>query len=678
MLFVLTFVIPITEIMINTDLKFRAEYYIATKILKFTDIIGSPAGANYDTLLSGYSEDHEQILGLFKAQSPAGVFYGGTAYNNNDFTTPDTQGLTNDWVQDSIALPTSGSDILCGTYTFSYKILIALFGTLTNYATGGFNITGNDYSLLFGTTPVGMKIKIFSAGGVTGHEGVYDITAMSFGTGTTKVFAAGVTPFTASADDRVAIIMETSKSFTFCYEQPATDIDSESSCIFSTATFTDDSTYDVLFTGYGTITPSVSRAWSVQCPSAYSVSPVTAGNVNPLTIGYGTSYNSGANIWTGSYIPQLTSTLTYSVDTWGTGVYWIIVHDSIISQSTLTVECDTCFCDIKQCVINLYEKYRGYLNSNPSKALTLAGYLLRINSAWTLYGMEERCGGDFTVWCNEISAIVASENCQCATDTTISKEVIPLSLQISGSSACDCGITFGSGSAGFPLSPAEGDTHIFNADGAYSKGDIYYYTSGAWVFQFNIIGATGATGANGSDGAAGADGVDGVAVVFDNTLEVPTTLTGAVYADFTGMVTGALSRLASLGDKYIIKATFGCTPITTVGGYVKLVIDGVTMKYTYLPSPINAIDIEHLFTGKIKELHIVAEATVVDVARKKLMVKYDVNAVDSHANILCSGTLYSLITLSSALNSVVISAQGKITSGSAVTCKRLSVEFLKK
>lgn len=663
--------------MINSDLKFRANFIVNTQTLTLTDLIGSPAGSGYDALLSGYTEDHEQILGIFKAQSPAGVFYGGTAYNNNDFTAPDVQGLTDDWAESGISLPLAGASILCGLYTFSYKLLLALQGTLTSYATGGFNITGNDYSLLFGTTPVGMKIKIYSAGSPTGNEGVYDITAMSFGTGTTKVFASGVTPFTADADDRVAIIMETSNTFTYCFEEPTTDIETSSSCIFSTLTATDNSVYDFNFTGYGTKTPTTVRSWSLDCPAQYSASPVTAGNVTPLTIGYGTSYNSGADIWTGNYLVALTSTITYAVAEWGTGVYWVLVTDNIVSTKTHLVECDTCFCDIKQCVENLYVRYKEYLISKPSKALELGAKLFRVMAGWMLYGMEERCGGDYAQWCTEITEIVVGENCQCVTDTAISKEVVPLSLQISGG-GCTCGITFGAGGAGFPANPVEGDTHFFNATGGgYNQYDVYFYTGGTWVYQFNIKGGQGIQGIQGIPGT-GTSGADGTSVVFDNTLENPATLTGTSYAVFSGMTSGTLTHLATVGDKYIIKAAFETSAIGKTPDTVKVRIDGLTPKFTYLVSPFTALDIEHSFYGKVFAINVVAEATVIDVATKKLMVKYNVETLDLYANVLSTATIYSLITLSSALNAVVIDAQGKIGNSGTIKCRSLSVEFLNK
>lgn len=724
-------------------------------MLTLTDII---AASGYNALLTGYNETSDNIDGIFKAQSPSGVFYGGTAYNNNDFTSPDVVGVTTDWDKSGISLPLSGSDIMCGVYTFSYKPRLTLVDTFSGFDAGGyFKVTSTkDYSTLFGAAPVGMKLQIYNTNGVTTNEGTYDLTAVTFATTYTKFYVSGTpSTFTPDADDHISIIFETSNTFTYCYESPTTDIDSESSCIYSTLKFTDSSVYDVLFTGYGTITPTATRAWSIQCPSAYSASPVTAGSVNPLIIGYGTSYNSGADIWTGNYIGQLTSTLTYAVDTWGTGVYWVLVYDSIVSSTTAAVECDTCFCDIKQCVVNLYNRYLGYLNTNPTKALQLAGYLLRINSAWTLYGMEERCGGNYTTWCNEISAIVVSENCQCVTDTSVSKEVVPLSLQISGTGSCDCGITFGTGVAGFPLTPTDGDTHIFNATGGgYTLGDIYYYTSGAWVFQFNTIGAAGlsadvtrtstdslaiaiasktftytsslnlgwlvgtrlraASAANATNymeglvtsvsatsvtinvdaiggsgtfadwnifivGGLGLTGADGTAVLFDNTLETPTTLAGVgTYATFTGMTSGVLTNLATVGDKYIIKAAFETSALNKTPDTVKIRIDGLTLKYSYLPSPHNVKDIEINFYGKCLCANVVAEATVIDVAAKKLMVKYSVELLDPYANVLSTGTAYSLITLSSALNAVVVDAQGKIGASGTVRCRSLSVEFLNK
>ena len=658
--------------MINTDLKFRAEYFVPTKVLKLTDLL---ADSGYTALLDGYSELPGQVVGIFKAQSPIGVFYGGTAYTNNDFSLPDTVGGDDEWYIDNISLPTSETDILCGAYNFYYKMRLTLLGTLKGFGSGYFSITGDDYSLLFGSSPVGMKVQVFSADTPTGNEGTYTITGMSYVGGDTRITVAeSVSDFTADADDILGIILETSKGFNFCYEAPETDIDNESSCIYSTLTATDDSDYTVNFGSYGTKTPTITRAWRVQCPVNYSEEPVEAGNVNPLIIGYGTSYNSGADIWTGSYITEMTSTLSYSVELWGAGVYWVLIHDTIVSTSPHEVKCDTCFCDIKQCIENLYNKYKGYLNTNPTKAKTLLDKLVKVYGAWMMYQIEERCGGDYATWCAEISQIVLSEDCQCHTDTFVSKEVVPLSLQVNGVLSNPI-ISFGSGGSGFPSDPTIGDVHFFNADGGgFSTGDIYFYTNFGWVFQFNIIGSTGATGATGSQGVQGVAGADGVAVVFDNTLETATTVTGGSYGDFTGMSTGALTNLTAKGDMFIISALFETSAIGKTADYVQFLIDGQQQYFTYV---LPAFVIEIGFFGNVKFYHVKITATVTDVSSKKIMLLYEVMAMDSFSNEISSGKIQSLLTVSD-IESIVIKAQGKIGASGTVGCKFLNVQFLKK
>lgn len=660
--------------MINTDIKFRADFYNSTKKLSLTDVIAT----GYDTLLTGYNETHDNIVGIFKAQAPSGVIYGGTAYNNNDFSSPDVNGATPDWLKDNITLPTSGSEILCGSYTLSYKSRLTLVNTLTGYASGYFTVTGEDYTTLLGATPTGLKIQIYSVGSVTGHEGTYDLTSVAESGGDTRFTCAGVTPFTASADDRIAIIFENTNTLTFCFTSPTPDLSTESSCIYSTLTATDDSDYTYNFTGYGSKTPTVTRTWEISCPSNYSATPITGGNVNPITIGYGTSYNAGANIWTGNYIAECTATLSYSMELWG-AYTWYVVHDVIVSSKAHDVECDTCFCDIRQCIENLYNKYKEYLNTKPSRATELAQKLFQITTAWSLYGMNERCGTDYTTWCNEITSLVLQEDCQCATDTTVSKEVVPLALQISGGGATGSQITFGAAADGLPLSPNDGDVHVFNTtNGTYNTGDYYWYNGSAWGFQFNNIGATGATGsagATGGTGLTGSAGANGTTVLFDKSLDTPTQITATSYTLFTDMQTTALTSLASLGDKYEIKASFETDKAgKSTPDMVKIKIDGQDLYFTYIfPTAV----IDNQFNGATKSINIVATATVIDVAGKKLLVKYDIECVDVWAKVLANYSCYSLVTVSD-LASIVIAAYGKIGATGHVDCRQLSVSFLNK
>jgi hypothetical protein len=656
--------------MLNTDLRFSIGFFRGNspKDMTITDLLGYPAGASYNTLLGTLpgGETKSNIVGVARASGPAGVFYNA-GYGTLDFSAPIINGSTNDWLQASIALPLSGSEILCGTYSFDYAIRVNVLSSLIGYNVAGyFEISGN-YVSLIGAAPTEVRIQIY--GGT--HSGTYTITSATYdaGTGYTRVVVSGPpSSFTADLGEACGIVFYVSKSYAYCYTPATLDIDAESSCIFSTLTATDDTTYPVAFNGT-TITPTITRAWSITGPSSYCATAVT-GSGNPFVIGYGTVVHGGANIWTGDYLVQLTSTLVYDVETWG--VYnWFIVNDSIVSTTTHNVACESCFCDLKQCVENLFTKYREALGNNKAEADRLSSKVMKVLEYWMLYMMAERCGTTYSEYCAAIQAIVLGEDCQCDTsDTSVSTEVVPLALMVSPSST-GCKITFGAAGDGFPTGPVTGDMHIFNTTaGSYTMFDVYWYNGSSWVLQGNIKGATGAAGAAGADGA---DGSDGTSIVYSSLSTNSTT--NVAYT--TLKTSGSLTNLNANGDTYEFQTLCSTSAIIKVSDYIKIQIDSLDLNFNVVPY-CPATVVEHWFCGNCKTITINGTLTVTDYAAKTAYLVLEVDYLDSNGDLIKKSDIMCYTVTTSALNNIAISVLGHIGATGSVTCLSLIVKFLNK
>lgn len=656
----------------NTDLRFSVKFFLGNspKSMTFTDLKGSPAGSLYDTLLGTLpgGETHENLSGICRFNSPSGIFYSNAGYSLLDFSSPDVDGATDDWAQAAISLPLSGSEVLCGNYSFEYYLKCGLLGAFAGYnALGYFEVTG-DYTSLIGTTAItGLKFQITGV-----NAGTYNITSASYnsGSGMTRIVVSSPpSAFVADVTDAIGVVFFTSNTINYCYERPESDIDVSSSCVFSQLTAEDDSVYVTRF-GSTDIIPTVTQAWSISGPTNYSATPVT-GTGSPFVIGYGTSVNSGANLWTGAYAVQLTAGLTFNVESWGTDI-WFIVGDSIVSSTSFTATCDTCICDLAQCIKNLFDKYVAAMGVNKTESERLKTKLIKVLGNWMLLQMAERCGSDYAVYCSAISDIVLGENCQCATsDTTISREIIPVALQVVAGGGTGSHITFGAGGAGLPASPITGDMHVFNTTaGLYTEGDIYWYNGSSWVSQFSLVGAAGPAGAAGTNGA---DGQDGASIVFSQVGEVTTNSLSYVQL----MASGALTNLSANGDMFVIDALFGTSATGKIPDTIKLMIDGLDLKFNTVPF-FPAATVEYGFGGEVQGIRVHCEMTVSDYANKKAYLLIRTDYISSNGSVLRSiDTLCYLVT-TSALNNIAISAHGKIGNNGTVNCIYLVTKFLNK
>lgn len=337
------------------------------------------------------------------------------------------------------------------------------------------------------------------------------------------------------------------KTYDFDYESPVVSIDATVSCRTSQITFEDLTTYTS-----GLITPTITGTMTITQPVGGGMSPVP-GSTSFSASGYSRTIGGGSTdatrIWTGVYQGSISAVLSYNMDTWG-NYTWIIISDTITGYTPVDVACDDCGCVINQCVANLITEWKSQQSINAKRAAELEIKVIKVLAAWTNFQLAERCGDDYSVYCEEISEIVASEDCQCAQTTDESPHVV---VQWGNSVGGGTGTTnvWSSGTTP-PAGGVDGDFYI-QYDVPLTFMIIYENVSGTWVSLGDLVqagptGPTGDTGPTGPTGPAitGQKGDTGAAITGDTGAE------GSIIYNGTSDPTAGLGKN---GDYFIQKTS---------------------------------------------------------------------------------------------------------------------------
>jgi hypothetical protein len=477
---------------VNSDMRFKvAIHNYGTKVFDLTDVWGT---TGWNTKTGGTPLASTTQVGIVKGVNPSGtVFYGGNAYSGNDFTVPDI--TTTGWAKTGMTLP---SILSFGNYTFYYKtrILIGQYGGIggSNYdlstcSSDVVTILSCDYTTIFGTTPVGMSLQILN--GSTYHT--EPITSISTNLTDTTITATGMGTLTLGAGDKVYMIMENNKSYNYNITTPVMSISAESWCSTSQLTATDSTDYSITDYAGNLILPTVTtRTWTIIYPD--SILPTVTGSENPITIGYGSSYNAGAYIYTGEYDISLVTVCYYDMGSWdlcyiGGNFYWMEVYTYGSADTTCDVVCDTCLCTLVTCIATVRTYYLAALGDDLTEAQRLKSILDRMVLTAQLYFIYERCGKDPAVLCEDLKTLTDLADCTCNTVATRGvNPVVPYSQMGAGVSGGGNKITTQSGLSPFPTAPNAGDIVILSDSlGGYVIGAYYTYSGSAWVYQFNLI-----------------------------------------------------------------------------------------------------------------------------------------------------------------------------------------------
>ena len=288
-----------------------------------------------------------------------------------------------------------------------------------------------------------------------------------------------------------------SKTYDFQYVTPDVDIELTVSCRTSELSSEDVTEYDI-----DGISPTITRTHTITQPIGGGMSPVPGSTSDALrTIGGGST--DSTRLWTGTWQTSISSILSYNMETWGTST-WVVITETVTGYDSIEVACDDCGCVVNSCIQNLIEQWKTALLTNGRRAGELQVSLLKLLSAWMNYQMAERCGEDYSTFCDEIRSIVVSENCLCSDDSDDSPHVI---IPWGGTSTTIISGGGGNWSSGTtaPSGGSSGDYYIYY-DVPLTFMEIYENSGGTWTSLGNLVqaGPTGPTGAIGATGPAGA------------------------------------------------------------------------------------------------------------------------------------------------------------------------------
>lgn len=464
-------------------------------------------GTNY----TGLGVDTAHVIGNIRAKSPSGV----TFHNNISMLQPDIDAdisLTNSAV---VSLPTDiNGDVLTGNYNFRYTVYL-----FDNRA----GTTADIVSIVGGSTQSIVLNGNYEAALAGAHNFVV-ATALNAGTyGMLSAKYEAGTGHTTCLMNTTALVAETPvggtltywTSYTeyyidmirtYCASSPTGSLEVESSCIASTLTVTDNTSYNITCDGTVVVPDSISRLITIMYPT--TIIPAPPSNVTTSAA----TYTLGPNIYTGIYSVTLVSAVQYTLAT------GLIIVIPVVDQEIHTVECSTCLCEVYNCIAATFSKWISYLaNGNKTLADELKLVIDKVEGYWMLYSIAIQCGdvSEAAAWCQAIVDLINDETACCLTASTSndSVEIIPV---ISG----------GGGSITYYNNVHTGSyPDVASLSGIGTTGDIAFDTSGTgkfyrniagtWVYQATLIGPTGASG------------TDGVQILYSSISDKGNTVLGA-------------------------------------------------------------------------------------------------------------------------------------------------------
>jgi len=105
------------------DLLVKASFNVNTNLLTLTDLIARDYNTTYGYTLA-------DVKGLFRITGPSGIVYQNPGWDTEDYSSPDIEGSSLDWVKDGISVPVD-SDTLMQTGVYQVEYMVTLDGTGT-------------------------------------------------------------------------------------------------------------------------------------------------------------------------------------------------------------------------------------------------------------------------------------------------------------------------------------------------------------------------------------------------------------------------------------------------------------------------------------------------------------------------------------------------------------------
>jgi hypothetical protein len=393
-----------------SDLRFTISVDKPTHEITFTDV------TDYT-----YWNGDKYASGLLKITDPVGnVIYENAGYASGDYTAPDIimQADLKTSVTDIIMDLNNGA-IVTGDYVVDYKV--ATYSGLEVPASRSIVATASTKTIVVSglIQAEADSIVVFGWLGLdTGlNAGSYSIASSSFvGSNLTIIVNETIVDETAAVDVLEfnypsALLFSASKTFTYCYTSPTVAISYIVSCVNSQLTSTDDTNYTAENDNSDLPYYALTRTHSVTAP---------------LGSGFGTIVDSNAksrvftNIWTKIWQTSISSALIYDIESWSATeaqveIVWYQITDTVSGYDSATVNCESCACEIRQCIRNLYLKWVDSLCCSGSNSEDLLNDLTKVNSLYIQYLQAERCGVDTSEYCTEIAEVLEEHDCSCST-----------------------------------------------------------------------------------------------------------------------------------------------------------------------------------------------------------------------------------------------------------------------
>jgi len=399
------------------NLKATVKATLSPRVLYFEDLLINLA--NYQAIVPNLSVTKVEGILDERNLSIGTPFYKNAGYDLFNFSSPDTSDTTTFNVTKS--LPLSSGEVACGTYQVGYKLKLTTALGVNGLKGSMITYSGNYQSDLFK-----MNYVVLSGCTNAANDGTYEITSVSQSGGFTYVFVNGnfITEGAVAISD---FIMQTEETFDYCITKPIPSITKSASCTTSRITLTDNTDNRLTLQPSGVKLSPVNPVveWTVSYPNDVDTQIVT--NTTPLIFGAGTIYNAGRNIWTGAYSVSLKITDAFLLVDRSNFEAWVTLD--VIGSTTMDVTCSDCGCTVRQCVVNLLDRYNELLITNPNEADRLFPKVMKLIGAWIKFTDAEDCGVDTSTYCTEITTILASTDCDCTNPTTQEvHEVIPSNL----------------------------------------------------------------------------------------------------------------------------------------------------------------------------------------------------------------------------------------------------------
>jgi len=343
-----------------------------------------------------------------------------------------------------------------------------------------------------------------------------------------------------------------SKSYDFQYISPVVEIEMQAICRTSQLSSEDVTEYTV-----DSIEPTITRTHHIVKPEGSDfTTPADTADAYRL-IGGGDTKETV--IWTNIWQTTISSILVYNMEYWGISI-WIVVNDTVTGYDSLDAQCDDCACHLRPCINTLVTRYQSYKDTNPVEAAKLKEYLFMTGMKWMQFEFSERCGEDYSIYCAEIKAILATADCFCLTESdTSTRPIWPWGAGEGVSISVDSGWTAGT-AAPTGGTPGIGYIQYTGVPPAITDCVIWIKSGGTWTKLGSVFGGTGATGADATP----------VIILYSDSSDYGTdagtlekdlivyTLLGDSLADSGDMAhVTALVQLASNGRGKTLKLYFG-------------------------------------------------------------------------------------------------------------------------